>query len=58
MGLVFGGYGDPALAAEPGFHNQTPSGVDGEAIPNGHTLDTVPELIEYFTENLLARSSV
>lgn len=28
------------------------------AVPNGHTLDILPELIEHFTENLLAGSSV
>jgi hypothetical protein len=28
------------------------------AVPFGHTLDTVPEVIEYFTENPLAGSSM
>ena len=56
--MRFFGNGDPTLAAKPGFHDQTPSGVGGVAVPLRHTLDIVPELFEDFTENPLAGSSV
>jgi hypothetical protein len=32
--------------------------IGSVAIPDGHALDNMPELLEHFTENLLARSSV
>ena len=56
--MSFFPYGDPALAAEPGFHDQPPCGSGSVDVPSGHTLDTMPELIEYFTEYPLAGSSV
>jgi len=46
--------GDPTLVAKPGFHDERPGGVCVAAVPIGHTLDIVPELLEYFTENPLA----
>ena len=58
MVFCFRRYGDPALAAEPGFHDQTPGGVDGMAVPIGHSFDKLPELFEHFTEYLLAGCSV
>src|SRR5262245_55637710 len=42
------------LAAEPVFHKQTPSGVEGVAVPFGHTSTNLPELLENFTENAAA----
>ena len=41
--------GDPALAAEPVFHDQTPTGVEGVAIPVGHALSKLPELLKNLT---------
>ena len=58
MGLSFSRNGDPALAAEPGFDDQTPGGSGGVEVPNGHALNIMPEQLEYFTENSLAGSSV
>ena len=43
--------GDPSLAAEPGFHHQTPSSVVVVAGPFGHSLDILPVLLENFTKN-------
>ena len=56
--MSFFRYEDPALAAKPGFHDQAPGGVGGVAVPNGHTLNILPELIEDFTENPLAGRTV
>ena len=42
---------DPSLAAEPGFHHETPRGVEVVAGPFGHTSDIIPVLVENFTEN-------
>jgi hypothetical protein len=42
---------DQALAAEPGFHDQAPSGVEVVAGPFWHTFDILPVLLENFTKN-------
>ena len=39
------------LAAEPVFHNETPTGVEAVAIVFGHALSKLPELLKNFTEN-------
>jgi hypothetical protein len=46
--------GNPLVAAEPVFHQQTPSGVDSMAVPFGHALRNLPELLKNFTENARA----
>ena len=46
------------LAAEPVFHQQTPGGAEGVAVPFGHTLSTLPELLKKFTENTSAHGRV
>ena len=43
--------GDQALAAEPGFHGQAPSGGDGVVISIGHGSDSPPEVGEQQSEN-------
>ena len=46
--------GDPSLAAEPGFHDQTPGGVETVAGPFGHTFGILPVLAENLTKNPFA----
>jgi hypothetical protein len=41
--------GDPTLAAEPVFHDETPTGVQAVAVSVGHTLSKLPELLKDFT---------
>ena len=50
--------GDPVLAAEPVFHEPTPSGVEGVAVPFGHGLSNLPELLKDLTENPVPRGGV
>ena len=47
--------GDPLLAAEPAFHDETPTGVQAVAIVFGHALSKLPELLKDFTENTVPR---
>jgi len=51
MGWLVLADGDPSLGAEPGFHDEAPSGVQVVAGPLGHTLDILPVLVEIFTKN-------
>ena len=44
-------HGDPTLAAEPGFHDHAPGGVEVVAGPLRHALGILPVLFEHFTEN-------
>ena len=46
------------LAAEPVFHKQTPGGVETVAVPFGHALSNLPELLKNFTENAPAQRPV
>jgi hypothetical protein len=41
--------GDPLLAAEPVFHDPTPSGVAVVAVWTGHALSKLPELLKDLT---------
>ena len=50
---MIGPDGDPSLAAEPGFHDQTPDGAEVVAGPFGQTFDILPVLMENFTKNPL-----
>jgi hypothetical protein len=40
---------DPALAAKPVFHDETPPGVQAVGVSVGHTLGKLPELLKDFT---------
>jgi hypothetical protein len=45
---------DQSLAAEPGFHGESPEGGGAEVNPVRHTSDSLPEVLEQQSENGLA----
>ena len=58
MGWLIEPNGDPLMAAEPVFHEQTPGGVERVGISFGHTLSNLPELLKNSTEKSATQGAV
>ena len=46
------------MAAEPVFHQQSPGGVERVAVPFGHALSNLPELLKNSTEKSAPEGAV